>query len=321
MTAHRGRWVLCAVISLALAACNREPSSDTPLDSAEPEAAQLGLVLSAEDREKLGVELDEVASATFQPTIDGPAYVVDAQAVVGAMAELGKAEADARTSQAALKRTRDLFNNDTAVSAEALEAAERAAATDDAQLRIARARATLAFGATAPWLDANRRDPLLAALSGGSMLLISASFPSGLGDVRPDAITLRRVGNTGAPSWTATEIWAGPSDANVPGPTLLALLDPPADLSYGERLRASAPIGATLSGVTVPVSAVVLAGGEAWCYVESADEELVRRRVDLGRPVDFGYFHDQGFASAERIVTAGAGLLLARELGGGAEED
>jgi len=314
MTPCCGRGITCALLLLSLAACGGEAPPTEPLTGLEPEPAALGVTLRAEDREKLGIELGAIASATFQPSIDGPAYVVDAQAVVGAMADLGRAEADARASQAGLKRTRDLFNLDTAVSAEALEAAERLAATHDAQLRIARARATLTFGTAAPWLDAGRREPLLAALSAGSMLLVSASFPSGLGSAQPAALALRRVANPGAASWNATQIWAGPADPSVPGRTMLALLSAPSDLSSGERLRASVASGAALPGAVVPLAAVVLAGGEPWCYVEAADEEL-------GRPLATGYFQAQGFAAGERVVVAGAGLLLARELGGGAEED
>jgi hypothetical protein len=161
---------------------------------------------------------------------------------------------------------------------------------------------------------------LLAALSSGSLLLVSASFPSGLGDESPGSLTLRRVGDATA-SFSATELWMGPTNPSVPGPTLLALLDAPQGLSYGARLTASVAIGPTISGAAVPASAVVFAGGEAWCYVESADDELVRRRVVLDRPLVSGYFQVQGFAPNELVVTAGAGLLLARELGGGAEED
>jgi hypothetical protein len=65
----------------------------------------------------------------------------------------------------------------------------------------------------------------------------------------------------------------------------------------------------------------VLAGGEAWCYVAESDEVLARRRVDLARPVPQGYFQTSGFEPGERVVVAGAGLLLAREIGGGAETD
>ena len=102
---------------------------------------------------------------------------------------------------------------------------------------------------------------------------------------------------------------------------MLALLAAPAGLSYGERLIASVPTGASLAGSAVPASAVVLAGGEAWCYVQESGEALARRRVDLGRPLPEGYFQESGFKAGERVVVAGAGLLLAREIGGGAEGD
>jgi hypothetical protein len=303
-----------------LAACGRDSAeSDTAV--LEHEEPALGVGLDAEERAKLGVELGTAESATFMPGIDGAARVMDAQAVVAAMAELGKAEADARTSQTALKRARDLFQSDAAVSAETLETAERQASADDAQLRVARARAMLSFGAAAPWLDAARREPLLAALTAGSTLLVSASFPAGFGDAKPEALVLRRAGGAAAEGFSATELWTGPADPSVPGPTLFALLAGARSLSSGERLTASVAAGAPLAGVVVPLSSVVLAGAEPWCYVQTEDEVFVRRRVDLARPLPQGYFQREGFAAGERLVVAGAGLLLARELGGGAEEE
>jgi len=139
-------------------------------------------------------------------------------------------------------------------------------AQDDAELRTARAHAALAFGPAAPWLEPGRRDRLLAALTDGSMLLVSASFPSGLGDAAPASVTLRRVGGEPAEGWTASELWLGPADPAVPGPTVLALLPAPRTLSYGERLRADVAAGAPVTGVVVPAAAVVLAGGEPWCF-------------------------------------------------------
>jgi hypothetical protein len=91
-------------------------------------------------------------------------------------------------------------------------------------------------------------------------------------------------------------------------------------LSTGERLAVRVASGAPLSGTVVPTSAIVLSGGEAWCYVRG-DDGFTRRRVDLSRPVAQGYFQQQAFTVGEPVVVAGAGLLLARETGGGAEED
>jgi hypothetical protein len=308
-----------ALVVIALAGCGgkadkaREPSAD------ETKPA-LGVALDEEERGKLGVELGDVAIAAFQPTLDGLARIIDAQTVVAAMADLDKATAEARTSEVALKRARDLYRADKTVSAETLEAAERQAAADQAQLTVARAHASLEFGA-APWLAAERREMLLAALARGDMLLVSATFPSGLPAARPANLALRRIGTEIGEFWITTDIWTGPSDPSVPGPTLLGLLSTPQGLSYGERLIASVATGPEVSGSVVPASAVVLAGGEAWCYVAESEDVLARRRVDLGRPVRQGYFQASGFTPGEHVVVAGAGLLLAREIGGGAESD
>jgi hypothetical protein len=102
---------------------------------------------------------------------------------------------------------------------------------------------------------------------------------------------------------------------------MLGLLSTPKGLSYGERLIASVATGPEVAGTVVPASSVVLSGGEAWCYVEESDDVLARRRVDLGRPLAQGYLQTSGFMPGEHVVVAGAGLLLAREIGGGAESD
>jgi hypothetical protein len=318
-----GRGFASALVALSLAfelgGCGG--GADKPrAGSAEEGKPALGVALDDEERGKLGVELGDVSAATFQPTLDGPARIIDAQTVVAAMADLDKATAEARTSEVALKRARDLYRADKTVSAETLEAAERQAAADQAQLAVARAHASLEFGA-APWLAAERRESLLAELSRGEMLLVSASFPSGLPADRPGNLALRRVGTQIGTFWITTEIWTGPSDPSVPGPTMLGLLSTPQGLSYGERLIASVATGPEVAGSVVPSSAVVLSGGEAWCYVEESDDVLARRRVDLGRPVPQGYFQMSGFMPGEHVVVAGAGLLLAREIGGGAESD
>lgn len=312
--------LILALAVIALGGCGGETGKPRGEPAADESKPALGVALNEDERGKLGVELGDVAPATFQPTLDGPARVVDAQTVVAAMADLDKATAEARTSDVALKRARDLYRADKTVSAETLEAAERQAATDQAQLAVARAHASLEFGA-APWLAADRREPLLTGLARGDMLLVSASFPSGLPPERPANLALRRIGTQIGEFWITTDIWTGPSDPSVPGPTVLGLLSTPTGLSYGERLIGSVATGPEVSGSVVPSSAVVLSGGEAWCYVQESDDVLARRRVDLARPLPQGYFQASGFDPGQRVVVAGAGLLLAREIGGGAEAD
>ena len=308
-------------VSLALGACSGGDDEAAAAAAEEHEAPALGVVLDEDEAQKLGVEIAPLAAGAYQPFVAGTARVLDAQTAIAPLAELDKAETDARTSQSALKRARDLFRSDTAVSAETLEAAERQAAADDAQVKVARARASLAFGTAAPWLDAARRESLIASLASGATALVSASFPSGLvsGD-SPQAVELERIGSA-TQRWSTSETWLGPADPSIPGPTVLALVTTTAEgLSTGERLVVRVVSRTPLEGTVVPASAVVLSGGEAWCYLKD-DDAFTRRRVDLGRPVAQGYFQQQAFTAGESVVVAGAGLLLARETGGGAEED
>ena len=309
-------------VSLTLSGCGRDDSASEAEAATEHDALALGVALDEEEARKLGVEVAHIAAGAYQPFASGTARVIDAQAAIAVLAELEKAETEARTSQSALKRSRGLFRSDTAVSAEALEAAERQAATDDAQVRVARARASLEFGRGAPWLDAGRRESLVASLASGATALVSASFPASLAGAEPPfGLELERIGSTGQPRWSTNDTWLGPADPSVPGPTVLALVPTSSsDLSSGERLAARVASGASLDGTVVPASAIVLSGGEAWCYLQS-DDELTRRRVDLNRPVAGGYFQHEGFTAGESVVVAGAGLLLARETGGAAEED
>ena len=305
-----------AFVALLCACGGRAP--EVAAAHADSEAPLLGVELDSEQQEKLGVETEAAAPATWQPSVAGPAQVLDPQELVAAIAEQGKAEAEARSSEAARKRARELFGADTAISAATLETAERQAAGDAALLEVARTRAALGFGSGAPWLVAGRRDALLGALARGNSLLVRASFPGGLPNGKPAALTLRRVG--GGDGWTASEVWSAPSDPSVPGPTLLALI-PGNGLGFGERLTATVPSGEEQSGAMVPASAMVLAGGQAWCYVQSGEHEFTRHAIEIGRPVDAGYFQQHAIAAGDKIVTAGAGLLLARELGGAPAEE
>jgi hypothetical protein len=315
-----GRSAALAAWLVLAAGCGRdEPEAETAPAAAEGADTALTVSLDSEEQAKLGIETAELAAGAYETTIDGLARVLDAREVIDSMAALAEAEAHGRTSRTALERARKLFALDTAVSADTLEAAERQAAQDESALRSARARAMLGFGSLAPWLDAGRREPLLAALTSGGTLLVSATFPGGLEGGPPASLTLRRVDSRAVDRWSAAEVWLGPADPSLPGSTVLALLAAPGGLSAGERLIASVAAGGRTDGVVVPRSAVVIASGDAWSYVQTGDDEFVRRRVDVARALADGYFQAAGFEPRERAVVAGAGLLLAREIGGGAE--
>ncbi len=309
---------------LLLGACGMEAEPEDAEDAASTATATaLEIELDAAEQARLGVTLALLAAASFEERVEGPALVLDAQPIIEMLATRIAAEAAARQSQAANERAAALFGSDAAVSREVLESAQRQAAVDDAALNVARAQALVSYGSGAPWFDVARRARLVAALTAGEGVVVRATFAGEFPQATaPGALAFRRIGETAAaPNWTSMDIWFGPADPAVPGRAVFAYVEPAAGLVSGARLIASYGTGARLDGVRIPAAAVVFAGGTAWCYLAADDGVFVRTAVDLRRPLPDGYFQAEGFTADVPVVVAGAGLLLAAELGGAADED
>jgi hypothetical protein len=94
------------------------------------------------------------------------------------------------------------------------------------------------------------------------------------------------------------------------------------DAGEGERLLVWAPgPQAAQRGVTVPAAALVISDGRYWCYVEDKPGHYLRREVATDKPVGAAYFVTQSIAAGDKVVTAQAGLLLARETNPSTEAD
>ncbi len=162
--------------------------------------------------------------------------------------------------------------------------------------------------------------PLLQDLASGKVKLLRATFALGAPlPVMPASLRVARLdAGTG---WSVHPVWSAPADANLPGRSFFAVLKD-SDAGEGERLLVWAPgSGPAQPGVTIPAAAVVISDGRYWCYVETKPGVYVRREVATDRPLGSDYFVTQGLAAGDRVVTTGAGLLLARELNPSTEAD
>lgn len=91
-------------------------------------------------------------------------------------------------------------------------------------------------------------------------------------------------------------------------------LTPASGLRTGMRIQAWVPqTGTRVEGVRVPARSVVWHGGTPWAY-ERTEPELFVRRALRGEPQGGSWFVREGLESGDRIVTAGAGMLLSEEL-------
>lgn len=311
--------VIACLALLPLSGCQKPSgAAQDPQATAEPAGGDTqpgqGVQLKPEQIEHLGIAVRSAQAATVVPEVQGYGVVVSHDGIALAVAEVATASASERQSRAALERARHLAGTDGALSADVLESAEHQAAVDAAGLALAQRRLSATLGAQDPWSGGGHEQEL-NALAAGQLQLVRATFPLGSwGGAVPASLRIAHLDpDPLAPSWRSTRLWSAPADASVPGRSFFALLAG-ARFSEGERVQVWAPAGAAVSGVLVPAAAIVINGGSYWCYVQKDDGAFLRVAVDTSLPTQGGYVVTAGVAAGERIVTAAAGLLLAREL-------
>lgn len=320
MTSLHRAIALVAVIGcgmLGLTACHRTPPAE---DAKAPaaEAAGEGVTLTAEQVGKVGITTAPAKAADYAPATPGYGVVIAHDTVAVAVAELTTAQAAAGQSRAASQRAQRLAGTPGALSADTVEAATRQVAADSAALALAEHRLSSVIGGGLPAGLAT--GPALQDLASGKVKLLRATFPLGASLPRTPA-SLRAARLDATTGWTLHPVWSAPADANLPGRSFFALLKD-SDAGEGERLLVWAPgTGPAQHGVTVPASSLVISGGRYWCYVEGKPGVYVRREVATDRPLGADYFVTQGVAAGDKVVTSGAGLLLARELNPSTEAD
>jgi hypothetical protein len=319
---------LCAtgllVACLPLASCRQGTSVNqgaAPDEKDKAAPAAQGVILKPEEIAKAGIVTVAAVATTHAPEATGYAMIITREAIAQAVADLTTAAAAERQSHSVLARGRNLAGTPGAMPVEAQEAAERQATADHAALVLDQQRLSATYGRDAPWKD-NYRSPELTSLASGERKLARVTFPLGmLGAAAPARLRFSRLGEVqGSKSFESVTVWGAPADANIPGRSFFAVLKG-SDASEGERLLARAPVGAPEAGVVVPFSAVVISSGKFWCYIEEKPGSFVRTEIDTSMPTDAGYFVKSAIVPGAKIVTASAGLLLAREINPSTEAD
>ena len=314
---------------LLLAGCHRNPTAEDAKDAdasqpaAKEEAAKEGVTLTAEQATKLGVATQPAKATEYSAEITGYGVIVPHDAIAAAVAELTTAQAAQEQSRAAAARAQRLAGTPGAMSADAVETAARQVATDSAALTLAERRLSTVIGG-GPLAASGA---VLQDLACGKVNLLRASFPLGaLQGAAPGSLRAAPLGATSPATpqvagWNLHPVWNAPADASLPGRSFFALLNG-SDAGEGERVLVWAPgSGPAQRGVLVPATALVISEGKYWCYVEQKAGVYLRREVATDRPVGDGYVVTQGIAAGDKLVTAAAGLLLAREINPSTEAD
>lgn len=206
-------------------------------------------------------------------------------------------------------------------------ALERAAALVREEAGSVRARdeaaaALAAAKAAADAASAQRRllGPAIRSLANQSSLWVRVPvFGSDVAAIeRARAVTIRPLGNTGAPR-AARPVPAPPSANAVAGTVDLYFALDNRDRAYrvGQRVGVTLPIaGSTTDGLSVPTSAIVrdIYGGE-WVYARTAPDSFVRQRIEVASTQGDRAILARGLAPGADVVTAGAAELFGTEFG------
>jgi hypothetical protein len=307
----RHGWLMAFGMLLVVSACDKTAQE---ADKKEDADASAGISLSADQTKSLGIQTAPARAAHYIQGVSGFGVVTALDAIAQTDADFTTAAAAAAQSQAAAARAQGLATGDNAaVSREVVETAQSKAAADQAALALARRKTDAAFGMNAPWRDPAARQAIMARLASGQTLLVRVTFPLGaIAGEAPQNLRVSRLG-AGTQSWTAARVWDAPADPAVPGRSVFALLDG-SDLAQGERVTATIPVGAALSGVTVPADALILGESEASVYLQTKPNTYLRTKIDISRPMNNGYFVTSGVTPGQQVVTSGAGLLYAHEI-------
>jgi hypothetical protein len=313
-----------AVGCLLLGSCGKTMNSadeaSVPPDPAVKEGTAEGVILTPAQVEKMGIATQPAQTLDYSEEASGFGTVVNHESIAQAVAELATARATERLSRSALLRAHKLDGTPGALSADVEETAAQKAEVDAAALTLTNRRLSGTLGMNPPWKSGDH-SAILQHLAAGKIKLVRVTFPLGtLSRGTPARLRAAHIGAKPGAGWRMNVVWDAPADASVPGRSFFALLRG-SDAGEGERLQVWAPIGETLSGVMIPAAAAVMSEGKFWCYVEKQPGTFARVELDTGKPTSEGYFVTAGVAAGDKVVTAAAGQLLAKETGSAAEPD
>lgn len=316
---------------------------EDPSSSFTLRAPVAGIVRKAADREwpalseKIG---ERVVVGMLQPRFS-PLERVDLQGrLTTAQAEIASATASLEAAKASYERLKVLNADNKTASDRQLQEADAKSKAEAARLKaatetVAAIEASLGAreGATGPIpLTVERRGEVVELLarpgeaveSGQPLLRVAlydrlfarASLPAGgLAPSAAQAATARILPLGREPLVLKGER-VGPAEPQLLGDAVHYAVDAAeARLRPGMAFTAYLPLpGERAKGVILPRNAILRLEGERWVWIQTGDAQFTRREVEHARPVDAGWFVTEGFKPGEKIVVAGAQLLLSEEL-------
>lgn len=303
----------------------REGSIKSP-SKVSVEKGQTVVTLDPKAQSRAGIVVTALKAVKSRDQVTAPALVLSAQELislrnnyVSALTRLEKARANVDVSQKEFDRLRALYQDNQNASEKALEGAQGAVRSDQADVQAARQDLALQTAALrqswgsviAKWVVA---DPAaLDRVLEQRDLLVQVTIPSGAIPAAPASVSLELPQSGDA---KAELISPFPRvDPRIQGVSFLYVAPNRLGLAPGLNLVAHLAVGRLRRGVLVPRQAIVWWGGQAWAYKQLAPGRFVRQVIETGTQVVNGYFVSEGILPGDVVVVSGAQILLSAELG------
>lgn len=283
------------------------------------------VTLSAAAQGRAGIQVVPLAATTAQRRTTAAALVLSAAGLaaarnsyVAAQAKLEKSRVSLDVSQQEFARVSRLFRDDQNVSEKAFQAAQGSVNADRIDVQSSRTQLNLQreivqqnWGpVVAGWVANGSQE--LGRVVQQEDFLIQVTIPLGE-SFRPPATAWLALPD--ARGTIAHFVSLLPRvDPRVQGTSVVYLSKARGGLAPGLTLLAQLPEGSLMRGVVVPASAVVWSEGAAWVYVETSPNSFVRRPFSSDFSLEGGYFASKGFQPGDKVVVAGAQILLSDEL-------
>lgn len=255
--------------------------------------------------------------------------VLDPSPLIALDGDLSATEAAIAASKAEFERTQKLLAAGENTSRKTFEAAEAQFRADEIKADSLHRQAIVTWGAALPMERAKRRD-FVEALVRGECALVRVDLLPGDAIVEElRAAHLIVLGHEQQSIKTTIISPASATDARTQAQGFILLVEkPPFALRPGMALTAWIELAEDAhAGFFLPRSAVLRHDGQAWVYVREEEGKFVRKPVNLGSPLENGWFIEGehgGLEGDEHVVVSGAQMLLSQEMkasAGSAEEE
>ena len=266
--------------------------------------------LGLKEQQLIGLETARLAPATVPLEIKAYGRVLDTATLVSLHADALAARAALQASQQQYLRVEQLAARNNA-SALALETAEAQLKHDQSALKTAEAQLVAASSPVILSEPAQFFDDL----AGQNAVLIR--LDTAAGEWPADSPTAAHL----LPPGMSRSLGAGligraaVTDPLVQGAGFVFIVtNAPPVLTPGLAITGFLQMpGEPANGAAVPGAAVVRSDGAAWIYVQSNQTNFERLEIVLDRPANDGWFVTNNFAPDDKIVVAGAQVLLSEE--------